>query len=134
MLKSHIKVAILVCALLTVAGCARTRPVYNVSQPIDSSISRQVSSAQMGKIIVAAAREQKWDIRSEGTNKYKATIAWRDHSAVSEITYTASNYNITLLSSQNLLGKDGMIHKKYNQRVQKLKSAIDRKLSEATTQ
>lgn len=134
MLVNQIKVVMLACALCMMAGCTRTQPVYNVSEPIGSSVSRKVSSSQMGKIIVAAAREQKWDIRADGANKYKASIAWRDHSAAAEISYTASHYEINLLSSHNLLGGDGMIHKKYNQRVQKLKRAIDRKISEVSTQ
>lgn len=134
MLINQIKVAMLVCVLFMMAGCARTQPVYNVKEHIGSSVSQKISSSQIGKIIVAAARAQKWDIRADGVNKYRASIAWRDHSAVAEISYTASNYEINLLSSKNLLGGNGMIHKKYNQRVQKLKRAIDRKISEASTQ
>lgn len=129
MFKNQIKVVLLTCAFFMMAGCARTQPVYNVNEPIGTY--QKISSSQINKIIVAAAKELGWSIKADGPNKYKASVSWRNHSAVAEISYTTSNYKITLLSSQNLLEGNGMIHKKYNERVQALKNKIDSKIFES---
>ena len=129
MFKNQTKVVMTACMLLALSGCVRLQPVYNVNEPIQSSSAKKISSADVGKIITAAAKQEGWQIKSDGVNKYKASISWREHSAVSEIVYSSNGYSINLVSSQNLLEGKGQIHKKYNQYVALLKNNIDQRLA-----
>lgn len=131
MFKNQTKVVAFIFVLLVMTSCTRLQPVYNVDESIESIFTKKISSVEVGKIILAAAHEQGWKIKADGVNKYKAFIVWRDHSAVSAITYSSNGYSIRLLSSENLLEGNGQIHKKYNKYVQRLQKNIDTRLAKA---
>lgn len=112
-------------------ACSRLQPVYNVQEPLQTASSKSIASEKVGKIISHAAVQQGWKIKSTGVGKYKASIAWREHSAVADIEYSSNSYSINLASSENLLEGKGQIHRKYNQYVRSLKIQIDHDLAAA---
>ncbi len=132
MLKNQIKIIILAGFSVSLLGaCSRVQPVYNVQVPLQAASSKSASTDKVGKVISRAATQQGWKLKSAGANKYRATIAWRQHSAVTEISYSAKSYSIDLVSSENLLEGKGQIHHKYNERVRALKAQIDSDLASA---
>jgi hypothetical protein len=112
-------------------GCfGRTQPIYNVtSEPVSTASAQSVTAEQVGQVIKTCLINYAWNIESVAPGSYKATTSWREHSATVEITYDNKSYNIALVSSVNLLQKEGKIHRNYNKRVRQLEQAINTELN-----
>jgi len=124
------KFSVILVVMVAFTACNRMEPVYNVEeQAIPSGTQQKISSEQVGKIIAKAALDKGWLVNETKPGLLHCTIKWRDHSAVVDITYSNQSYSIELDTSQNLKESDGMIHRKYNERVQALQKEIDKKLS-----
>jgi hypothetical protein len=133
MIQSCRKFGIIFVMTLAFAACARTEPVYNVEQDsVPASTQQKLSSEQVGKIIAQAALAKGWLVNEVRPGELHCTLKWRDHSASVNITYSKKDYSIGLDSSQNLKASDGMIHRKYNQRVRDLQNEIDKRLSQVS--
>jgi hypothetical protein len=125
------KLSILFVIAMTCAACTRVEPVYNVEDaPVPVSTQQKLSSEQVGKIIAKAALEKGWTATEVKPGLLHCTLQWHGHIAIVDITYSRKDYSIELDSSQNLKESDGMIHRKYNERVQELQNEIDKKLSQ----
>lgn len=120
----------LVVVVLALSACMREKPIYNVdNNAIAYSSVKKLSAGNVRKLITKAARSNRWIVQKIRPGMLRATLRWRSHEAQVNIAYSSKNYSITYASSQNLLEKDGMIHRKYNQRVMELRNEIDRLLS-----
>jgi hypothetical protein len=131
MIRAWQKFGIVLVMALAVVACNRVEPVYNVEEDaIPDDAQPKLSSEQVGNIITKVAVAKGWTVHKVKPGELRCTIKWHDHSAVAIITYSKMNYSIELDSSQNLKEADGMIHRKYNERVQELQNEIDLKLSQ----
>jgi hypothetical protein len=146
---------------LAVAGCSRTRPIYNVSSapvpgpseptgeaqgsiikatsgrvsPVESSIieakSGRLSATQVHDAIVEAATDRGWIVKESDPGNLVLETFIRRHSAMVTVVYTPTAYDIIYTDSENLLHDGTNIHKNYNEWIRLLQTQIDRRLSEA---
>ncbi len=122
---------LLVCVLgISVAACRQPQPINNVNNhAIPGMAQQKLTEEKIGELIVRAAVATDWSIEPIGVGRYRITTRWREFSAVSEIAYTRQSYSIQLDHSRNLKEKNGMIHPRYNQKIQTLTVEIDRQLT-----
>lgn len=116
-----------IACVLTLAGCARTAPVANVSNPI----TVQVTSDQVKKAILQAGLERDWIMTPASPGVINGRINQRGHIADIRINYTQNSYTINYVSSQNLMASEGKIHHNYNRWVNNLDREIQLKLAAA---
>jgi hypothetical protein len=146
---------------LAVAGCSRTRPIYNVSSapvpvpseqlseaqgsiikatseqvsPAEGSIveakSGRLSAAQVRDAIIEAATDRGWIVKENDPGRFLLETFIRSHSAMVTVDYSPTTYAITYTDSENLLYNGANIHKNYNEWIRQLQIQIDRRLSEA---
>ena len=115
---------------LLVASCRQPQPINNVGSHAVPIIAQQrLNEEKIGELIVRAAVTNNWSVEPIGTGRYRITTRWREFSAVAEVAYTRQSYSIQLDSSQNLREKSGMIHPRYNEKVNALTIEIDRQLT-----
>lgn len=127
-MRFHSIVAVLVMAV-AVAGCA-TAPIMNVdSAAVPSASGKTLSRDQVRAAILRAGAGLGWQIKDEGSNMLVGTLQLRNHTAVVEIPYSASNYSIKYRSSVNLNESGRSIHKNYNGWIQNLTRGINTQLS-----
>ena len=123
-----LKRALSLTLLAALVGCAA--PIYNVSNaPVTTASAKQVSAAQVREAIVRAGASLGWVIKDSGPDKLTGTLHLRSHTAVIDIPYSAQNYSINYVSSQNLNASNGTIHKNYNGWISNLTRAIDVQLA-----
>jgi hypothetical protein len=131
MIQTWRKFSAILLVVMAFSACSRTEPVYNVeADAIPVSAQQKLSSEQVGKLIAKAALDKGWSVKEVKPGLMHCTMKWRDHSATIDIKYSKHSYSIELDSSQNLKEEDGKIHRKYNQRIQKLQDEIDKRLSQ----
>ena len=107
--------------LFTACGLA---PVYNVEP---TKIENPKSMEATYKAIKEAGQSLGWKIRKQQEGVAKGTLHLRSHVAVVRINYSASDYSITYVKSQNLKydPETKEIHKNYNSWIKNLENAID---------
>ena len=116
----------------TIAGCARTGPIYNVNDaPVATASGKATTAAQVRNAIISAGSGLGWQMADAGAGKIVGTLNIRTHQAVVDIHYSAKSYSIVYKSSQNLNEANGTIHTNYNGWVQNLDRAIRAQLSAA---
>ncbi len=123
-----LKFLVLIFVVIGIGGCHRSEPVYTVTDEKIPAVAQQGSVETVKATIIQAAIDKGWRIQEIGPGELQATVAWKDHSATSNIFYSLKNYSITLDSSKNLKEQNGTIHRKYNQAVQALENEIDKRL------
>ena len=124
------QIATIVAITFILAGCHREQPVYDVvNNPISISAEHKFTQEKIGEIITQAAITNGWLVEKVKPGELRATIKWKDHSAVSSIIYNKTEYSIELVSSDNLKQGDGKIHRKYNEHVKALQNEINKRLS-----
>jgi hypothetical protein len=126
--------AILATGLLAQAGCSgdRIQSVYNVAEaPVPRSSTRVLTAEETARILTKTALKEEWAVTEETTHALQCTRRWQNHAATIRIAFDDKGYSITLISSENLKEKDGNIHRKYNDYVRRLQTAIDLNLSRA---
>lgn len=127
-MRFHTIFAVLVMAV-AVAGCT-TAPIMNVdSAAVPSASGKTLSRDQVRAAILRAGAGLSWQIKDEGPNMLVGTLQLRNHTAVVEIPYSASNYSIKYRSSVNLNESGGSIHKNYNGWIQNLTHGVNTQLS-----
>ncbi|MDY4326253.1 hypothetical protein SOV88_18435 [Pectobacterium brasiliense] len=114
----------LVC-VLTLAGCARTAPVANITKPI----AAQVTTDQVKIAILQAGLERKWVMTPVSPGVINGHLSQRDHVADIRITYSQTSYSINYVDSKNLKAKNGEIHNSYNRWISNLDRDIQLKLA-----
>jgi hypothetical protein len=127
-MRIQIKLAALVFALV-LAGC-NTQPIQNVNQTaVTNAAGKPLTREQVRGAIVRAGGALGWQMTDEGSERLVGTIQLRKHTAVIEIPYSSSGYNIKYRSSVNLDEKDGKIHSNYNGWIQNLHRGVNAQLS-----
>lgn len=129
-MKNIIRAAIFILVLTIAVGCAgRTKPIYNVeNQAIDFNLTLE----QVEEAIIKAGAQKKWRMMVIKPGQIVGNILVRSHKARIQIDYTEKFYAITYLESNNLLYKDGKIHRNYNRWINNLDQTIQSNLFEAS--
>ncbi len=123
MMKEKNSLAVLVC-VFALAGCARTAPVLNVSEPI----SVRHSADEVKTAILQAGIERGWVMTPVAPGVINGRLKQRDYTADIRITYSPTGYSINYVSSQNLKAGQGKIHHNYNRWIQNLDRDIQLRL------
>ena len=122
--------ALAIGALLAVAACARTGPIYNIADaPVSTASGKALPASQVRAAIIAAGTSLGWRIADAGPNQLEGTLVLRTHTAVVDIAYTATTYAIQYKRSENLYASGQTIHSNYNGWIQNLDRAIRTELS-----
>jgi hypothetical protein len=112
-----------------IAACARTAPIYNVSQMPVTANKPNVSADEVGKAIIRAGAGLGWQMKQVKPGQILGTLTAREHQAVVDVTYNAQSYSINYKDSANLKYDGQMIHQNYNGWIQRLDNAIRATLS-----
>ena len=129
-MRSKVSILSLLALILVLSGCARTLPVYNVTDaPVESVSGAQVTQAQVGDAIAKAANDKGWLVNRVSDGHIEATIHVRQHAAVVDIRYFATSYDITYKSSDVLLYDGEKIHRNYNKWIKILEQRINNNIS-----
>lgn len=119
-----------VAALLVLAACARSGPIYNVNDsPVSTASGKAPQAAQVRAAIITGGASLGWRIVDAGPGRLEGTLVLRTHTAVVDIPYNATSYSIKYKSSQNLNEANGTIHANYNGWIQYLDRAIRTEIS-----
>ncbi|HEX3972865.1 MAG TPA: hypothetical protein VHX19_16170 [Stellaceae bacterium] len=127
---------VLVLALLpSGAFASRQEPIYNViNHPIPAAAQKLSRDAISKAIIAGGALTRRWQIGPNTDGTLTGTLDVRGkHHATATITYSQTSYNITLVSSTNLLQEGNLIHRNYNRWVHDLEKDIDAQLTAVGT-
>lgn len=111
--------------VLALTGCARTQPVHNINE----TLSVQYKPQQIKNAILQAGIGRGWGMTQTAPGVISGHLEERGHRADIRITYAASQYSINYVDSQNLLAKNGIIHRNYNRWVSKLDQDIKTRLA-----
>ena len=129
-MRSRVSILSLLTLILVLSGCARTLPVYNVTDaPVESVSGAQVTQAKVGDVIAKAANDKGWLVNRVSDGHIEATIHVRQHAAVVDIRYFATSYDITYKSSDVLLYDGEKIHRNYNKWIKILEQRINNNIS-----
>ncbi|WP_394173835.1 putative periplasmic lipoprotein [Thalassotalea litorea] len=122
------KLYLIILVTLTLAGCAKTQPVYNVSE---HAVPANVESSKVQDSIIDALKYKRWTIEEKKPGEVVANIYVRSHQARIRITYDTQNYNIEYVDSSNLKYSEqkNTIHRNYNKWIQLLEQEIDTRLN-----
>ncbi|QKJ86707.1 hypothetical protein PMPD1_1757 [Paramixta manurensis] len=120
-----ISVIALVVIVSALAGCARTAPVLNVKHPI----TQHYSDNQVKTAILEAGLARHWVMTPTAPGVITGRLTQREHSATIRVDYSATQYNITYVNSENLLAGHGDIHRNYNRWINNLDQDIQLRLS-----
>ncbi|WP_409309379.1 hypothetical protein [Pectobacterium sp. B1J-3] len=123
-MKKQLIFAGLAC-VLTLAGCARTAPVANVTKPIVA----HVTTDQVKTAILQAGLEREWAMTPVSPGVINGHLDQRGHVADIRITYSQTSYSINYVSSKNLKAGNGEIHRNYNRWINNLDREIQLKLA-----
>lgn len=133
-IKSILLVVLTLTLLPTGAFASRQEPIYNiVNHPIPAA-AQKLSSDDIAKAIIAGGARTGWQIgpNADGSLTGKIDVRGKHHATVT-ITYSQTNYSVTLVSSTNLLQEGNLIHRNYNRWVHELEKNIDDQLGIART-
>jgi hypothetical protein len=115
--------------VLGFAGCT-SAPIYTVSDvPVTAASGKALQSSQVRQAIITAGGALGWRVSDAGSGHLEGVLHLREHTAVVDIPYSATQYSILFKSGENLKAADGTIHKRYNAWVQNLDRGIHSALS-----
>jgi len=133
--------------VLSIAGCSRTVPIYNVySAPMPDPSeqlgemhakgatgdvkSRTLSAEQVRGAIMEAASDNGWIVTEDDPCRLIMKLVVNRHRAFVSVDYSATTYSISYEDSVLLLHDGTNIHRNYNAWVMNLQDQIDRRLAE----
>ncbi|MBR0672105.1 hypothetical protein [Neoroseomonas soli] len=119
--RSLLGAAPVLLAIAAVGLSACTRPIYNVESR--SFVDTATPEIRRNQILRAGAGLG-WEMEPVRPGLIRATLRLRTHVAVTEITYTASNFSIRYVNSTNLQYDGTSIHRNYNSWIENLERAI----------
>jgi len=133
-IKAVLLLALALTLLPAAAFASRQEPIYNiVNHPIPAA-SQKLSSDEIAKAIIAGGARTGWQIAPNADGSLTGKIDVRNkHHAIVTITYSQTNYSLTLVSSTNLLQEGNLIHRNYNRWVRELEKDVDDQLAVART-
>ena len=130
-MKNIFKLAVLILLTLSITGCNRTLAVHNIE---NQAINYTLTTNQVEKAILKSGVEKGWTMKVRKPGIIDANILVRGkHKAVVEINYDDKTYSITYKDSDNLLYKDGKIHRNYNKWIIYLDQRIQANLIDASS-
>jgi hypothetical protein len=115
------RLATLAIGAAGLAACARTAPVYNVS---NAGFVGGGSMAQRNQQIKRAGAGLGWIMEDMGPNLIRATLNLRSHQALVDIRYDQGGFSMRYANSTNLNYDGTTIHRNYNGWVQRLEQHI----------
>ncbi|HWA44262.1 MAG TPA: hypothetical protein VHA10_13705 [Hypericibacter adhaerens] len=125
------RIVVLLSALLVLAGCANTQPVYNVDHHPMPEAARNLPVDRIGELIVKAGEQRQWTFQRAGTGHLVATQIDGRYAAVIDIYFDQSNYSITKKSTSGFPEENGEIHRRYNNWIHYLEGDINAQLATA---
>ena len=121
----YLAIILVAAAVLGLAGCGTTQPIYNVEKsPIAGPGGKNLSMTEVQQAIMRAGTQLGWQMQAEGPGRISGRLALRTHLAVVDIEHDTKAYSIKYRDSSNLEARDGMIHRNYNGWIQNLEKAI----------
>ena len=126
------RIAILISICITMIGCQRVLPVYNIKNaPISSVTKTTLTLDHVSQAIIDAGKTLNWKMREVNPGNIIGTLYIRNHAASIDIRYTKHSYSIFYRNSQYLFydPEDNTIHKNYNLWIQELDNAIRERLA-----
>ena len=133
--------ALFIFGALVLTGCERARPIYEAHNHMLPSGASIYSLDHIESRIIKAAKSKGWQVDRIGPGALRATVKWGagdKRVAVVKIEYNRKSFNILHERSQNLLegiapsdhwyAGQKVIHRRRNDRVHELESAIENEL------
>ena len=117
-----------VCTMLLLVACATTQPVMNVTQAPVNTNKQKPSMDEIRQAVIRAGAGLGWQMKADKAGHIAGTLMLRTHTAVVDIDYSQTAYNIKYRESTNLDYADGKIHRNYNGWIQNLDKAIKAQL------
>ncbi len=114
------KSLLILISIVALSGCARSITINDIKTALPASYSTQ----EVGKVILAAGQSQQWLMAPAGPGQIDGRLLVRDHQIAVRINYSDTEYTISYISSQNMMAKDGKIHRNYNRWVNNLNKQI----------
>lgn len=122
--------AVSLAIIVVLQGCARTLPVYNITDTaVITGSGNAATEAQVRNAIATAAQSKGWQVQQVEGGHMVATIVVRRHTAEIDINYSATDYSITYKDSDVLLYDGQKIHRNYNKWIKHLNDRIVRNLN-----
>jgi hypothetical protein len=123
------KLLLAAIALGVLGACARTAPIYNVSEMPVVANKPSPSMEDVRTAIMRAGTTLGWEMAPAQPGLVVGTLKLREHTAIVDVNYTPKTYSITYKNSSNLMFDGQNIHKNYNGWIQNLDKAIRTQLS-----
>ena len=104
--------ALMVMSLLVLTACGG-KPIYNVS---GTTVPSGLTTKQIESGIVTSLIAKGWKVKEQKEGRVVGELMLRAHRAVINIDYTASNFSINYVASENLKynAEKNTIHRNYN--------------------
>ena len=123
----------LIIGVVLILFSACTAPLYEISEtPIETGTEQGLTLAQVETAIKTAGEGIGWKMKTVKPGELTGTFKSSRYTASVRIPYSPQNYSIFYKGSQNLKYDGAKIHKKYNELVQNLSTAIGREMNKTT--
>lgn len=125
----NLVVALLCASAVFLIGCNRTQPIMNFEGSPIVTTSAKPTMSQVKKAIVVAGTKIGWQMQPTKDGHILATLFNRGHMAKLDIKYDTKTYSITYKDSSNLMYDGTVIHRNYNNWVDRLHRYIRAELA-----
>lgn len=112
-----------VLLLLFTVGCRGGRTILNMTNVPVLTQKANPTLEEVGKAIIRAGVNTNWRLIELKPGQLTGTRSMGNHSAMIDVTYTTTNYNITFKES-TLGNPETGVHRVYNQWIQELDTQI----------
>lgn len=130
-MKLYFRIFIVAALFFMLAACKK-QPILQVDNiPVSYSDRVSITADEVRDAIIKAGKDSGWRMTPAGTGHLEGSYILRKHTAVVDIAYTSTSYDIHYKKSVNLKYDGTSIHRAYNSWVRNLKSAIDKRLAMA---
>lgn len=117
----------IVVSCLIVLSCSSNKSIQDINQ--QSFYLKNVKSEKIENAIIKAGSHRRWVcvVKEKGVIQCEQNA--RSHSATVDVLYTNDSFSIKHVKTTGLNEKNGKVHKKYNNWVEKLKESIINELN-----
>ena len=110
-------------------------PLYEITEtPIETGTEESISLSQIETAIITAGEGIGWKMKASKPGEITGTYKESKFTAAVKIPFSSQTYSIFYKSSKNLKYDGAKIHRKYNELVQNLSTAIGREVTKITGQ
>jgi len=124
-----LKFMLVAVVAVTVVGCNRVQPIYNVEGQAFPSIVESLDQKEIEQAIVRAGNSRDWIISPNPDGSLDGLLMPRQHVAKIRIEFDQHGFSIQYKDSEELLYSGGKIHRNYNRWVRNLEDAILQEVS-----